>query len=262
MGNNEIKSEIDKSIEETDLFSYLYDNAQYSIFDFNQSQILPESSSDSQAIMDLTGKKSEEQISQNKIKIFEVIYPEKISLFTNIENKSTDTSLNGETSLLKRKRNIKRRRRSENNDNIRKKIKRGFLNKTLIYKLNLILKYNGINSYFVKFPKKVSSNVTKEPNKKLLNMTLFEIFETKELYQADELDNYYHNLNVVEKEDIKEKFELKEILNKKYCELFEEYINSKEFKIDEINRLKKKYDNSYIENYICLAKHFIEFVSN
>ena len=66
-------------------------------------------------------------------------------------------------------------------------------------------------------------------------MTLFEIFETKELYQADELDNYYHNLNVVEKEEIKEKFELKEILNKKYCELFEEYINSKEFKIDEIN---------------------------
>ena len=100
MGNNEIKSEIDKSIEETDLFSYLYDNAQYSIFDFNQSQILPESSSDSQAIMDLTGKKSEEQISQNKIKIFEVIYPEKISLFTNLENKSTDASLNGETYIF------------------------------------------------------------------------------------------------------------------------------------------------------------------
>ena len=76
------------------------------------------------------------------------------------------------------------------------------------------------------------------------------------------IDNYYHNLNVVEKEEIKGKFELKKILNNKDCELFEEYINSKEFKIDEINRLKKKYDNIYIENYICLAKHFIEFVSN
>ena len=50
--------------------------------------------------MDLTGKKSEEQISQNKIKIFEVIYPEKISLFTNLENKSTDASLNGETYIF------------------------------------------------------------------------------------------------------------------------------------------------------------------
>ena len=240
MGNNEIKSEIDKSIEETDLFSYLYDNAQYSIFDFNQSQILPESSFDSQHLMDLTGKKSVEQFALNKNKIFDVIYPEKISLFTNIENKSTDTSLNGETSLLKRKRNIKRRRRSENNDNIRKKIKRGFLNKTLIYKLNLILKYNGINSYFVKFPKKLSSNVTKEPNKKLLNMTLFEIFETKELYSDNELKDFYHNLKVVKREDIRANLVYKTILNKKYCELFEEYINSKEF-VDEIKRLKKNY---------------------
>ena len=34
MGNNEIKSEIDKSIEESDLFSSLYDNARAHDFRF------------------------------------------------------------------------------------------------------------------------------------------------------------------------------------------------------------------------------------
>ena len=69
-------------------------------------------------------------------------------------------------------------------------------------------------------------------------------------------------MNVVQNKEIKENEQLKEILNKTYHELFEEYINSKEFNIDEINRLKKNFDNSYIESYIYHAKHFIEFFTN
>ena len=261
MGNNENKSEIDKSIEESDLFSSLYDNAQYSISDFNLSQNLFESSFDSQAIIDLTGIKNAEQTFQNKKKIFEVIYPETTTLFTKIEIEIISASLSDKISLLKRKRNKKRRRRRDNRDNILKKIKTGFLNKSLIDKLNFLLKKNGINSYFVKFPQKFVSNVKKETNKKLLNVTLLEIFETKELYSDNELKDFYHNLKVVKREDIRANLVYKTILNKKYCELFEEYINSKEF-VDEINRLKKNYDESYIENYKCIAKHFIEFFSN
>jgi len=93
-------------------------------------------------------------------------------------------------------------------------------------------------------------------------MTLLEIFITKEIYPSDGLNNYFHNLQVIEKKEIAENLELKGIFNKKYCELFEEYINSKEFIVDEINRLKKKFDESYIENYIYLSKHFIEFFEN
>ena len=92
-------------------------------------------------------------------------------------------------------------------------------------------------------------------------MTLLEIFEKEELYEKDD-SNYKHNLKVVKSEDVQDNAEFKSILNKKYSELFEEYINSKEFE-DEIERLKeKKMEDDYIKIYINLAKHFIEFFSN
>ena len=84
----------------------------------------------------------------------------------------------------------------------------------------------------------------------------------KEIYDEKDLNNYYHNLKVLENKEINENEELKEILNKKYSELFQEYINSKEFNIIEINRLKNNdMDNSYIERYIYQSKHFIEYFS-
>ena len=82
----------------------------------------------------------------------------------------------------------------------------------------------------------------------------------KELYNENDLSNYYHNLKVIENKETSENEELKEILNKKYCELFEEYINSKEFNIDEINRLKNNnFGDVYIKRYIYQAKHFMEY---
>ena len=89
------------------------------------------------------------------------------------------------------------------------------------------------------------------------------IFPKKLTKKLNELNNYYHNLKVVNDKEIQENEELKKILNKTYSELYEEYINSKEFKIDEINRLKdKNMEKSYIERYIYLSKHFIDFYSN
>ena len=199
-----------------------------------------------------------------KAKIFKVVHRERTSLFTNLENDEIDSSTNDET-FLKRKRLPEKRRRLENQDNMRKKIKRGFLNNALIIKLNDILEYNKIKSYFEKFPQNLVTDVTRNSNKDLLNMSLEEIFEKKELYNKNDknsLNNYYHNLEVIKSKEVQENPELKTILNKKYYELFEEYINSKEFKVDEINRLKKKKMNDlYIERYICLAKHLIEFFS-
>ncbi len=145
---------------------------------------------------------------------------------------------------------------------MRKKIKRGFINKALIMKINFILKDNYIKSYLEKFPQHLVCDVTKRSNKDLINMTLEEIFEKKELYIKGDLSKYAHNLKVIKSEEVQKNSELKAILNKKYSELFEEYINSKEFIVDEINRLKKKFDESYIENYLYLSKHFIEFFEN
>ena len=192
-------------------------------------------------------------------KKFNVIYPKISPIITNIINKTSKEK----NILLKRKRLEKRRRRRDNQDNIRKKIKRGFLNSALYNKLNKKLKEIGSKLFLEKFPQKFACDVVKKTNKLLLNMNLEEIFEMKELYNEKELKNYYHNLKVVKNKEIQENEEFKKILNKKYHELFEEYINSDEFIIDEINRLKKnKMHNTYIEKYIYLAENFIEFFSN
>ena len=192
-------------------------------------------------------------------KKFNVIYPEISPIITNIINKT----LKEKNILLKRKRLEKRRRRRDNQDNIHKKIKRGFLNNALYNKLNKKLKEIGSKLFLEKFPQKFACDVVKKTNKLILNMNLEEIFEMKELYNEKELKNYYHNLKVVKNKEIQENEEFKKILNKKYHELFEEYINSDEFIIDEINRLKKnKMHNTYIEKYIYLAENFIEFFSN
>jgi len=195
---------------------------------------------------------------KTKTKIFDVIHKDRICVFTNIENEENDSSK--DDTFLKRKRYPEKRRRRDNQDNMRKKIKRGFLNNALIKNINENLKNIESKLYLEKFPQKLVCDITKKSNKDILDMSLKQIFEKKELYDDNDLSKYYHNLKVIKSKQIQENSKLKAILNKKYFELFEEYINSKEFKVDEINQLKeKKMENSYIERYIYLAKHFIEF---
>ena len=199
----------------------------------------------------------EEKNENNKRKIFEVIYRENAPIL--YENESSSNDLN----FLKKKRFKQRRRRRENRDNFLKKIKIGFFNNYMFKKINEILKATNSKLYFQKFPISFVNDISKKINKAIINMTLLEIFEKKELCNGKHLDNYYHNLKVVNDKEIQENEILKKILNKKYCELYEEYINSKEFKIDEINRLKdKKMDDDYIENYLYHAKYFIGFFSH
>ena len=60
--------------------------------------------------------------------------------------------------------------------------------------------------------------------------------------------------------------DINDIFNRKYRDLYKEYLYSKEFNIDEIKRLRnakhKKtiIDENYIVNYKDLAKNFIEFI--
>ena len=191
-------------------------------------------------------------------KIFEVIYPKRFSVFCQIEN---DNSSTDDDTLIQRKRFPIKRRRRENKDNMLKKIKRGFLNNALLKKINMLIKKNGGKYFFEKFQLYFISDVSKMTNKTLINMTLEEIYRKKELYHEKELNYYYRNLNVLESKDIQENKELKKVLNKKFYELFEEYVNSKEFKIDEIDRLKNNnMEESYIKRYIYLARNFIKFI--
>ena len=184
------------------------------------------------------------------------------NLFTNTENNSA--LFKEEINFINNKRFPTKRPRKENKDNIRKKIKRGFFNNALVKKLNDKLKSIASHYYFEKFPQYFASDVNQKRNKEILNMTLLEIFEKKELYIHENekgLLNYSHNLNVVQSEEVKENEELKNIFNKSFRELYEEYVHSNEFNIDEISRLKKKNGDEYVKNYIYLAKHLVEFFS-
>ena len=188
---------------------------------------------------------------------------ESSGLFKNTEHNSI-LDKNEENYIGTKRAKIKRPRK-DNQDNIRKKIKRGFFNNALIKKLNEKLKSIGSIKYFVKFPKNFVGDGNMKRNKEILNMTLLQLFEKNKLYineNEEGLSKYKYNLEVVKSEEIKENDEFKKILNKTFSELYIEYINSDEFNVDEINRLKKKkMSDEYIRRYKYLAKHLIEYFS-
>jgi len=187
---------------------------------------------------------------------------ESSNLFSINENNSN--LVKEDTNFLSNKRCKKRRPRRYNQDNIRKKIKRGFFNSALIKKLNDKLKSIGSKKYLEKFPQHFVNDVNQKRNKEILDMTFGEIFEKKELFicQNDKgFSKYFHNLNVLKSEEIKENEEFKKILKKTYRELYEEYINSDEFNVEEINLIKKKSEDDYTKRYIYFARHLIEFFS-
>ena len=168
--------------------------------------------------------------------------------------------------FLPKKRSKERRPRKNYRDNMRVKIKRSFY-RSLRKKLNQILKNSGCKKSFDFFPYKFSSDVNKERNKYILDMTLKEIFLNKKLYKFEDkngLSKYKSNFDLVQNEEIKNNEKLQTILNKTFRELYEEYINSDDFNIDEINRLKnnKTEDEQYIETYKILSKNLINFFSH
>ena len=165
--------------------------------------------------------------------------------------------------FIQKKRRKKKGPRKDNSDNMRVKVKRSFY-RYLRKKLNKILKKSGSKKYFDFIPSKFSSEINKKNCKLIVNMTLNEIFLYKNLYKnenEDGLRKYKHNLNVVKSEEVKNNEKLQEILNKTFRQLYEDYINSDDFKVDEINRLKKNNDEDYIEKFKITAKNLISFFS-
>ena len=200
-------------------------------------------------------------ISSNK-QIYSVSSSDPSNSITKAESKPILDKEKEKENLIGKKR---QRARKEDKDDIRVKIKRAFYNISLRNKLNNKLKSIGSKKYFEKFPKHFASDPNKKRNKEILNMTLNQIFEKKELYNYEDdcgKTKYLHNLKTVQNEEIKKNEQFQKILNKTFRELFEEYINSDEFKIDEINRLKKKNGDEYIKKYKELAENLIEFFSD
>ena len=158
------------------------------------------------------------------------------------------------------KRSTKRLPNYKQKHYIRVNVKRTFMNTYLLNALNEKLKKNGFITPFSKFPQSFVINVAKNLNRALMNMRLKEIFRTKEIYGDIDNKNYKHNLKIVNEIEKKGNPELNMIFNRKLCCLFEEYLNSEEFGIIELNKLKNEKDDYYIGKYVYLAKRFIEFL--
>jgi len=195
----------------------------------------------------------------NQKKIFTTVYPKKISLFSKAKGEFVFPGLKQEDKLI----GNKRRRNKE--DDIRRMIGRRFFNDIILNLINEILKNAGCIISFEKIQQDVVYDLVKKNNKKLLDMSLEQIFTKKDLYRGKKLEKYNHNLKLInllkseEYNDIRQSTQIDRILNLKYYDLFQEYITSNEF-VEEINRLKNnkmKFDDSYIEKYIYYSLNFI-----
>ena len=183
-------------------------------------------------------------------------------LFKKDNNEPDDKPINN-SNFRNNIRYKERQPRYMNNDNIRRIIKRRFFNTYLKTALNKKLKLIGYKELFHNFPQKLVGEIAKKKNKELINMTLLQIFENNDSYINKDLINYKYNLNIIKKIKTDEKGEIYFIFNKKFNELFEEYVNSDEFK-KEIERVNSKHRNEeneefYLKRYAYLAKTFIKF---
>ena len=184
-----------------------------------------------------------------------------------------------EKKVIENKDNTKKgRKRKENQDHQRKKIKHESFS-YIQNEMNKLLKKGGISLYFEKIPYVFTSDVTRSRNKGLLNMTLMQIMKDenilyKRYFDGDkELDkdkcnqyelyerNFKQNSKIIEIFGKNKNLELEKFLNTKYGELFDQYFNSEDFRNSIIIMFQKGKDYRYIGRYIYLCKTWKEFFS-
>lgn len=161
------------------------------------------------------------------------------------------------------------RKRGDMPDNMRKKINTDFY-QNLTKFINSKLKdpeAQQKNLKFSNFPQCIVANVTKELNKKIMNMALKELI----------LDDSFKNFNQLKERDITNYENNKAVINyleNKYCkdvnyniimkmkmkDIYNEYLKSDEFQksIEELKESGKFYFE-YIKNYIEVAKNVVDY---
>ena len=154
--------------------------------------------------------------------------------------------------------------RKNNSDSIRRKIKARFL-KSLKNTINQRLKYAGSIYFFNNLPSNFINNIAINANWGILNKTFKQIFLEK-LGDNDEntvnLDKRQNNILAIEylenNKTISEISHYKYYKNMKYSNIYEEYLNSREFEEDIID-IKMKEDKIYLEKYVDLALNLNNF---
>ena len=221
----------------------------------------------------LNESSSEEDIDYNKLyniqkkvkSLFKVINPE-IHLFSKA-NVNLEEIFETKYDFSVRTRSKERLPNYKQKHYIRVIMKRRFINTYLINALNEKLAEGGFNDSFAKLPQSFVRNVEKGLNSKFMNKTVGQIFKGKETYIKEEKTNHEHNSVIVDQIEQSGNPELNIILNTKICHFFDEYLESEEFLVTEINRLKnskrkEEKDDYYFLKYIYLTKQWKKFYTN
>ena len=172
-----------------------------------------------------------------------------------------------------KKRKIKKIRKFKS-DNIRKKIKSRF-HKTLKDLINEGLKIAGSKKLFDFIPHFFVNNVTRKINSKFFDLTFEELlsynfineeYNEKGLNKEADYKKFLKNQEVLKylekNENICKESGFDLIRDKKYKDILKAYFSSLEFE-NSIIRLKKENENNdYIQEYIFIARHYVEFFSN
>ena len=173
----------------------------------------------------------------------------------------------------------KEKKRKEKEDNIRKKIKTGFLKK-LREIINNLLKKAGSKYTFESLPQIFIADISKKTNFEVMNLKYEEIFDYSyqqiineiniELVQSKNkskrnevaLKKYYKNKKTLDYLNsnpvIRERSGWQNIRTMKYIDLLRAYFNSEEFE-QSIYELYKKGNQNYINQYIFFSKTFVSY---
>lgn len=156
---------------------------------------------------------------------------------------------------------------------IRVKVRRRFFNVHIKGELNRKIKkitpvkFSDLYYSFEKLGTKFVICVQKKSNRNLFDKTLKEIITNIDSYSIKETNEKYkyeRNVLVVKKIEEIGNEDLIKFLETSYRKLFENYINSKAFLVDEIGKIKRskipeENKEEYIRRYKEVAKDFIEF---
>ena len=173
----------------------------------------------------------------------------------------------------------KEKQRKEKDDNIRKKIKSGFIKK-LREIINNLLKKAGSKYTFESLPQIFIADISKKTNFEVMNLKYEEIFDYSyqqiineikiELVQSKNkskrnevaLKKYYKNKKTLDYLNsnpvIRERSGWQKIRTMKYIDLLRAYFNSEEFE-QSIYKLYKKGNQNYINQYIFFSESFVTY---
>ena len=148
-------------------------------------------------------------------------------------------------------------------DNISKKIKVNFF-KNIIASLNWKLRKKNINKDFQRLDQNYITDVTKTYNKHLFEKTLKEIIKEKPKVKDKENakkkeDKWRQNIKLIEELEESGDEDFKHIFEMNIEELFNEYLDSKEFEESIYDLRRKKFYFDYIQNYIQIAENLVNY---